>query len=221
MRSIEWWHCRWPWVTPNPYVIAMTLSVLEGRFPTGSLRTVSAAFCCSAEVSTPWCQSVYSLVPKWLGAEVSWSWTVRTLRHRCRWCRSVFWSLRHWCLSVLSPKCPVTGLIGVSVLPAYLSRCVNAVLCVSCERQTLMYIHSLVFWWLIQLFNKAVKVMTHSPSPGSFQYQTSRNVAKEGLCAMVCHRSTSSVNELTTMQHNTVTLSHYVSVHSQDHVGQC
>jgi len=18
MRSIEWWHCRWPWVTPNP-----------------------------------------------------------------------------------------------------------------------------------------------------------------------------------------------------------
>jgi len=30
----------------------MTLSVLEGRFPIASLRTVSAAFCCSAEVST-------------------------------------------------------------------------------------------------------------------------------------------------------------------------
>jgi len=29
---------------PNPYVIAMTLSVLEGRFPIASLRTVSAAF---------------------------------------------------------------------------------------------------------------------------------------------------------------------------------
>jgi len=37
---------------PNSYVIAMTLSVLEGRFPIANLRTVSAAFCCSAEVST-------------------------------------------------------------------------------------------------------------------------------------------------------------------------
>jgi len=48
----EWWHCRWLWVTPNLYVIAMTLSVLEGRFPIASLRTVPAVFCCSAEVST-------------------------------------------------------------------------------------------------------------------------------------------------------------------------
>jgi len=48
MRSIEWW------VAQNSYVIGMTLSVLEGRFPiaVASLRTVSAAFCCSAEVST-------------------------------------------------------------------------------------------------------------------------------------------------------------------------
>jgi len=30
----------------------MTLSVLEGRFAIASLHTVSAAFCCSAEVST-------------------------------------------------------------------------------------------------------------------------------------------------------------------------
>jgi len=37
---------------PNTYAIAMTLSVLKCRFPTGSLRTVSTAFCCSAEMST-------------------------------------------------------------------------------------------------------------------------------------------------------------------------
>jgi len=30
----------------------MTLSVLEGRFVIASLRTVSAAFCCSDKVST-------------------------------------------------------------------------------------------------------------------------------------------------------------------------
>jgi len=51
MCCIEWCHCRWPWVTLNPHVIAMTLSVL-GRFRTASLRTVSAVLCCSAEVST-------------------------------------------------------------------------------------------------------------------------------------------------------------------------
>jgi len=32
--------------------MAMTLSILEGRFPIASLRTVSAAFCCSAKMST-------------------------------------------------------------------------------------------------------------------------------------------------------------------------
>jgi len=32
-------------MTPNPYVIAMTLSVLEDRLPIASLSTVSAAFC--------------------------------------------------------------------------------------------------------------------------------------------------------------------------------
>jgi len=70
----------WPW-TVNPYVIAMTLSVLERSFPNASPRTVSAAFCqcrsihalvpkcplTSAEMS--WCRSV--LVPKRLGSEVS------------------------------------------------------------------------------------------------------------------------------------------------------
>jgi len=54
----------------------------------------------SAQVSTPWCRDVHSLVPKCLGAEVSWGRTVRTLRHQCR--------------SVLVPKClgsevPVTS----------------------------------------------------------------------------------------------------------------
>ena len=42
------------------------------------------------------------MVPKCLGAEVSWGRTVRTLRHQCR---SVFWTLRHWYRSVLVPKC--------------------------------------------------------------------------------------------------------------------
>ena len=100
MRSIEWWHCRWPWVTPDPCVIAMTLNVLEGRFPIASLRIVSTSFCCSAEVSTQWhalvpkcpltsaemswCQSV--LVPKCLGSEVSGY--RKNLSEVCWWIRT-------------------------------------------------------------------------------------------------------------------------------------
>jgi len=76
MRSIEWWHCRWPWVTLNPYVIALTLSVLKGCFPMQACA-LSQRRSASAEVSTHWCRHVHSLVPKCLGAEVSWVRSVR------------------------------------------------------------------------------------------------------------------------------------------------
>jgi len=76
----------------------MTLNVIEGRFPIASLRTVSAAFCCSAEVSTHKCRNVHSLVPKCLGAEV------------------------FWYPSVLGPKCPVTLLCSYSQLDKHVCR---------------------------------------------------------------------------------------------------
>ena len=74
----------------NPYVIAITLSVLKGCLPMQAC-TLSQRHSASAEVSTHWCWNAQSLVPKCLGSEVSW---VR---------------------SVLGPKCPVTGYWKASV----------------------------------------------------------------------------------------------------------
>jgi len=62
----------------------MTLSVLKGRFPMQACASAQACIA-SAEVSTHWCRNVHSLVPKCLGAEVSWGQTVQ--------CRNVFWTL--------------------------------------------------------------------------------------------------------------------------------
>jgi len=70
MHCIEWWHCQWPWVTLNLYVIAMTFSVLKGRFPMQACA-LSQRRSASAEVSMYWCWNVHSLVPKCLGAELS------------------------------------------------------------------------------------------------------------------------------------------------------
>jgi len=60
----------------------MTLTVVEGCFLIASLRTVSAAFCCSAEVSTH-----HALVPKCPLTSAKMS----------------------WCRSVLGPNCPDTS----------------------------------------------------------------------------------------------------------------
>jgi len=60
MRSIEWWHCRWPWVTPERSAVVPKCPRI------------------SAEMSTHWCRNV--LVPKCLGTEVSW---VRSVRLPC------------------------------------------------------------------------------------------------------------------------------------------
>jgi len=61
----------------------MTLTVVEGRFLIASLRTVSAAFCCSAEVPS----GHLALVPKCFGTEVSWVRSVQLppyqLARRC------------------------------------------------------------------------------------------------------------------------------------------
>ena len=91
---------------PEPLCNSVSLSVLEGRFPITSLRTVLAAFCQSVHTLVPkcpltgaemsWCRSVLgpnypdtsapvpkclldtsALVPKCLGTEVSWVRSVR------------------------------------------------------------------------------------------------------------------------------------------------
>jgi len=59
----------------------MTLSVLKGRFPMQACA-LSQRHSASAGVSMHWCRNVHSLVPKCLGAQVSWGRTIRTLRHQ-------------------------------------------------------------------------------------------------------------------------------------------
>ena len=46
MRSIEWWHCRWPWVPPNhpkpPHFFAFCTAILEFYTPSNIPATANA-----------------------------------------------------------------------------------------------------------------------------------------------------------------------------------
>ena len=76
-----------------------------GQHVTRVFFCVTSSLCDELTGSLLQCQSAHSLMPKYLGAEVSWGRTVQTLRHldldlvlKCLLDKRI----------VLGPKCPVT-----------------------------------------------------------------------------------------------------------------
>ena len=67
MRSIEWWHFQWPWLTPNPIFKVMTFFEVEYQKNGASLYGLKDKVTIAPQEAIP---------NEWNGTTVCWPWLI-------------------------------------------------------------------------------------------------------------------------------------------------